>query len=212
MLDSKLWHGQLCKGTVRRYPAKHCDPSLLLSHLSPLLAYSARPSSFLLLPPLSPPSTRRPLAEQRTPVAVYPPLALPLGLFLSFYRGKPGARCPRATTCCDVQRALDAPGQSRDSARASCAAVLCIIPYTFVHGRRGGRAPSPSARNPSVCEACARSVEAEPILNRERLVAHSHHHSCFPVNPSRRAATSEKENHRRSEGARGERLLLRSFS
>lgn len=124
-----LWHGQLYTGTVRRYPTKSEKPlSVTIPSFS--LSSISHSAAFLLLLLLLLPFPL-PLAcflfSAHSCRSIDLSLALPVFSFLST---EAAARCPRSTTCCDVQRALDdAPGQSKDSAHAAYAAVFRVIPY-----------------------------------------------------------------------------------
>lgn len=157
-----LWHGQLCTGTVRRYPTKSEKPlSVTIPSFS--LSSISHSAAFLLLLLLLLPFPL-PLACFLFPAhscrSIDLSLALPVFSFLST---EAAARCPRSTTCCDVQRALDdAPGQSKDSAHAAYAAVFRVIPYIlFLMVGRDSRTLAhrpPRARKSFVGKACAWSA------------------------------------------------------
>jgi len=99
-------------------------------------AHAFVPSSPRPVPPVPPASsTRVPVSFcQASGVslpragAVWRPLAPTRSLFFSFSR-QAAARCPRSTTCCDVQRARR-NGQIRRKYPASCRRLLSVFPPT----------------------------------------------------------------------------------
>lgn len=124
---------QLCTGTMCRYPTQW-NSSLLLSYFSPFLVYSIRsPSSF------TSPTVPLLLTCFLLPTQSCQYIDLLLALLVLSFLSTGRARCPRSTTCCDVQRTLDDTlGQSRDSAHAACATIFvymmyCIIIFIYCH-------------------------------------------------------------------------------